>query len=110
MGPLLGGDHGEGVFSANTVEVVDLANNRLEVDIGFVDELVPVEVFDGGDVFLPHLDELLLKVAFDLADATGFEGREVVGDDFGTEGRDRVGHEGPCVDDGIGSEFIHDLV
>lgn len=70
MGPLVGCDHGKGVFSTNTIEVVDLSDNRLKVDIGFINELVPVEVLDGGNVFLAHLDELLLEIALDLADAT----------------------------------------
>lgn len=69
VGPLIGRDHGEGVFSANAIEVVGFANSGFEVDVCFVDELVPVEVLDGGDVFLAHLDKLLLEVALDLADA-----------------------------------------
>ena len=67
--PLVGSDHGQGVFASNGIEVVGLADDGFEVDVGFVDELVPVEVLDGGDVFLAHLDKLLLEVAFDLADA-----------------------------------------
>lgn len=66
MRPLVGRDHGEDVFSANAVEVVGFADGGFEVDVGFVDELVPIEVLDGGDVFLAHLEELLLEVALDL--------------------------------------------
>ncbi len=107
MGPLIGSDHGEGVFAPNTVEVVALADDGFEVDVGFVDELVPVEVLDGGDVFLAHLEELLLEVALDLADATGFESGKVVGDDLRAQGGDRIGHKSPFVDDGVGRKFVH---
>lgn len=67
--PLVGSNHGEGVFIPDGIKVVGLADHGFEIDVGFVDELVPIEVLDGGDVFLAHLDELLLEVALDLADA-----------------------------------------
>ena len=70
MWPLVGGNHGEGIFSPDAVEVVGLADGGLEVDVGFVDEFVPVKVLNGGGVFFAHLDELLLQIALDLGDAT----------------------------------------
>lgn len=54
--PLVGGDHGEKVASTSMVKVVFLADDRFEVDVGFVSEFVPVEVGDGGDVFFADLD------------------------------------------------------
>ena len=68
--PLFGCDHGEEVVVLHPVEMVGLAGDRFEADAGFVDELVPVEVFDGAEVLLAELEELLVEVAFHLADAT----------------------------------------
>lgn len=106
LGPLVGSDHGEDVLLAHAVEVVGFADGGFELDVGLVDELVPVEVLDGGDVFPAHFLELVAEVFFDLAEAAGFEGGEVVGDDPGAEGGDGVGHEGA----GPGlfrDEFVH---
>lgn len=105
--PLVGCNHGQGVFVPDGIEVVGLADDGLEIDVGFIDELVPVEVLDGGDVFLAHLDELLLEVALDLADASRFEGGEVVGNDPRAEGGDRIREKGSAVDDVFRAEFFH---
>lgn len=102
MGPLIRRDHGEGVLVANPVEMVGLSDGRLEVNVCFVDKLVPIKMLNSCDVFFAHFDELLLQISFDLADASGFEGREIVWNNFGAKGRDRVGHESPSVDDSLG--------
>ena len=60
MRPLIRGNHGEGVFIANPVEVVGLSDGGFKVDIGFVNELVPIKMFNGRDVFFAHFNELLL--------------------------------------------------
>ena len=93
--PLIGSNHGEGVFSTNAVEVVGVAYGGLEVNVGLVDQLVPVEVLDGGDVFFAHLDEFLLEVALDLGDATRLEGGEIIGDDFWAQGGDCLLYTSP---------------
>lgn len=102
--PGFGVDHGEHVSPAGPVEVVGLADDGFEVDVGFVGEFVPVEVVDGGDVLLADFDELLLEVAFDLGDAAGFEVGEVVGGDGGGEGGRGVGEKG------LGGLFFGDLL
>lgn len=60
MWPLVGRDHGKSIFTTNTVKVIGFANNRFEIDIGFIDELIPVKVLNCGDIFFTHLDKLLL--------------------------------------------------
>ena len=105
--PLVGPDHRESVFAPNAVEVVGLADNRLEIDLGFVNELVPVEVLDGGDVLLADFHQLLLEIAFDLADATGLEGGEIGGNDAWTQGGNRIGEERSLVHDVLSVEFFY---
>lgn len=92
--PLLGCNHGEQVAPASVVEIVGLTHHGLEVDIGLVGELVPIEVGDGGHVLLADLDELLLEVTLDLGDAPGLKGSQVVGDDGWGEGGGGVGEKG----------------
>ena len=110
VGPLVRFDHRESVDSANAVEMVDLPGHWFKINVCFVDQFVPVEVLDGCDVFLPHLDQLLLQVTLDLTNAARLEGREVVGYDPGTQGRDRVGHKGALVERGFSRQFLHLLV
>lgn len=85
--PLIGGNHGEHLASADIVEVIDAADDGLELDFSLVNELVPVEVVDGGEVGLSDFLELLLKVALDLGNAPGFEGGKVVRNDRGAKRR-----------------------
>ena len=60
MRPLVGGDHGKDVSTTNTVKVIRFADDRFEIYVCFIDELVPVKMLDGGNILLPHLDKLLL--------------------------------------------------
>jgi hypothetical protein len=94
LGPLIGSDHGKDVFLTDAIEVVSLAHDGFELDIGLINELVPVEVFDGADVLLPHFGEFLMEVTLDLAEAAGFEGGEIIGDDLRAQGRYRIREKG----------------
>ena len=76
------------------VEVVELTDDWFEVNICFVEELVPIELVDGFDVLLPHFDELLLEFTLNLTNASSFEVRQIIGDDLGAQGRNRIRHEG----------------
>ena len=93
--PFGGADHRQELSPAHFVEMIDLADNGFEVNVGLVDQLVPVEMVDGGEVFLADLGELLLELPFHLGNAPRLEGAEVVGDDLRAEGRHRVRHECP---------------
>ena len=92
--PLGGADHAELVTGGHAVEVIHFADDGFEADVAFVDEFVPVEGVDDFEVAFAEFDEFLLEFALDAADAPGFEGGEVLGDDSGGESRGGVGQEG----------------
>lgn len=64
MVPFLGADHGEEFAAADFVEVVGLADDWFKVDVCLVDQFVPVEVINGGEVFLTEFGEFLLEFPF----------------------------------------------
>ena len=96
------------VFAPHGIEVINLSDNRLKVDLGFVNEFVPVEMLDGRDVLLAHFLELQLQVTFDLTNTTGFEVGEVVGDNPRTQGGDWIREKSSGVGRGYYRMFWHD--
>jgi hypothetical protein len=69
----------------SSCQVVKLANDGFETEVGLADDLVPVEGINDAKVFFAQLNELLLQVTLDAGDAAAFEVGEVLRDDFGTQ-------------------------
>jgi len=86
--------------------MIGFSNNRFEMNLRFVNELVPVKMFNCCDVFFANFDELFLQVAFNLADSPRLKSREVGGNDAGTQSRYGIRKKGSLVYDLIILNFL----
>ena len=75
--PLVRGDHGKQFAATDFIEVVDLADDGLEVYIRLVNEFVPVEMIDRGQVGLTNFGEFLLQLSFHLGNTARLERTEI---------------------------------
>lgn len=73
--------------------MIDPTDNRLESNLRFIDEFVPIEMIDGAQILLTDFLEFLLQIPFHLGDAAGFERTEIRRNDRRTQGGDRIRKE-----------------